>query len=176
MGMEPKRPMTLYVSYSQKDEALKQEFEDYLVNLQQAQLISGWIERQVQPGADWSQVIDPQLEMAQIFLLLLSPSLLASGYCSGAEFQEAFEQRRRRGEMRVIPIFLHHVDVTWHPLGSIVSLPIFVMERSKGMKPVSSWPERHEAWWSVYQDLRQLIRSHPSGSLWSTPIEGYRGR
>jgi hypothetical protein len=71
MGMEPERPMTLYVSYSQKDEALKQEFEDYLVNLQQAQLISGWIERQIQPGTDWSQVIDPRLATAQLFLLLI---------------------------------------------------------------------------------------------------------
>jgi hypothetical protein len=165
MGMEPERPMTLYVSYSQKDEALKQEFEDYLVNLQQAQLISGWIERQIQPGTDWSQVIDPRLATAQLFLLLLSPSLLASGYCSGAEFQEAFEQRRKRGEIRVIPIFLHHVDVTWHPLGSIQALPIFAIERSKGMKRVSSWSKRHEAWWNVYQHLHQLIRFHPSRSL-----------
>ena len=167
MGMEPEQPMTLYVSYSQKDEALKQEFEDYLVNLQQAQLISGWIERLVQPGADWSQMIDPRLEMAQILLLLLSPSLLASGYCSGAEFQEAFEQRRGRGEIRVVPIFLYHVDVTWHPLVSIQGVPMFHTKGGSVMKPVSSWQERHEAWWNVYQELHQLIRSHPSGSLWS---------
>lgn len=159
--MGPNRPTTLYVSYSQKDEALKQEFEDYLMNLQQAQLISGWIERQVQPGADWSQVIDSRLETAQIFLLLLSPSLLASGYCSGAEFQEAFEQRRKRGEMRVIPIFLRHVDVTWHPLGSLGGLPLFATEEGPVMKPVSSWRKPHEAWWNVYQHLCQLIRLNP---------------
>ena len=163
MAMGPEQLTTLFMSYSQKDEALKQEFEDYLVNLQQAQLISGWVERQVRPGADWSQVIDPRLETAQIFLLLLSPSPLASGYCSGAEFREAFDERRERGEMRVIPIFLHHVDVTWHPLSSIQCLPLFATEKGGQMRSVSSWPERSEAWWNVYQSIRQVILSNQSG-------------
>jgi hypothetical protein len=76
MTERSKQPVMLYLSYSQKDEALKQEFEDYLVNSQQARIISGWTERQVQPGADWSEVIDPRLAEARIFLVLLSPSTL----------------------------------------------------------------------------------------------------
>ncbi|GCE21326.1 hypothetical protein [Dictyobacter kobayashii] len=48
--MEPgsKPPVTVYLVYAQKDEALKQEFEDYLAIMQQNQLIVGWIERQIQ--------------------------------------------------------------------------------------------------------------------------------
>jgi hypothetical protein len=157
MAMGPKRPMTLSVSYAQKDEALKQEFEDYLVNLQQAQLIAGWVERQVQPGTDWSQVIDPRLQAAQMFLLLLSPSLLASGYCSGAEFREAFERFRARKAL-VIPILLHRVDLTGHLLGSLQCLP-------RMAKPVSSWSEQNEAWWDVYQAIRRVILSDPLSRL-----------
>src|ERR1019366_9867640 len=90
----PKQPVSIYLSYAQKDEALKLEFEDYLAIMQQTGLISGWVERQVQSGIDWSQIIDPRLLTADLVLLLVSPALLASGYCSGAEVREAFERSK----------------------------------------------------------------------------------
>ncbi len=148
MAMGSKEPITLFLSYSQKDEALKQEFEDYLVNLRQARLISGWIEREVQPGGDWSEMIDPRLEETQLFVLLLSPSLLASGYCSGAEFREIW-QRRERGDGLVCPIMLHRVDLTGYPLQSFMWIP-------RGGRPVASWRVRSEAWASIYEDIRWL--------------------
>ncbi len=99
MVTEPKQSISIYLSYSQKDEELKNEFEDYLIILQQAGLISGWVERQVQRGQDWSQIIDPRILVADIVLLFMSPSLLASGYCSGAEVSEAWA-RSQKGEAR----------------------------------------------------------------------------
>src|SRR5438552_12746561 len=89
MEKKPKQPISVYLSYAEKDEALKQEFEDYLAIMQQNGLISGWVERQVQSGKDWSQIIDPRLLAADLVLLLVSPALLATGYCSGAEAREA---------------------------------------------------------------------------------------
>lgn len=59
MTLQPTHPLSVYLCYAQSDEILKQEFEDYLVILQQGELISGWTERQVQRGADWSRIIDP---------------------------------------------------------------------------------------------------------------------
>ncbi|HLG76749.1 MAG TPA: phosphotransferase [Ktedonobacteraceae bacterium] len=161
MGEESKPPVTIYVSYAQHDEALKQEFEDYLAMLQQTHLIAGWVERQVQPGTDWSQVIDPRLEAAQIFLLLVSPSLLASGYLFGAEFRRAFEERRQKGEMVVVPILLHRVDLTGYPLALISALP-------RMLGPVSSWPKRNDAWVSVYQEIRWMIERRFRGSFVTT--------
>ena len=154
MATAAKPPMTLYITYSQRDEALKQEFEDYLVNLQQAQYIAGWIERQVQPGADWSQEIDPRLDTVQVFIVLLSPSLLASGYCSGAEFRAVFE-KHTKGEARVIPILLRSVDLTGHSLDMLQRLP------GEG-RSVVSWPERSEAWWDIYRAMRRVAREYQS--------------
>lgn len=150
MGEESNAPMTIYVSYAQQDEALKREFEDYLAMLQQTHLIAGWVERQVQPGTDWSQVIDPRLEAAQIFLILVSPSLLVSGYLFGAEFRQAFEERRQKGEMVVVSILLYRVDLTGYPLELILALPRMI-------GPVTSWPKRNDAWVSVYQEIRLMI-------------------
>ncbi len=150
MTTEPKQSITIYLSYAQKDEPLKQEFEDYLIILQDSQLISGWVERQVQRGIDWSQVIDPRISLADLFLLLISPAFLASGYCSGAEFREVFE-RHKTGKLRIIPIILHRVNLTGYPLESIQHLP-------RTGKPVSSWPERHEAWGDIDQGIRKVIQ------------------
>jgi hypothetical protein len=150
MVTRPKRPVSVYLSYAQKDEALKQEFEDYLAIMQQTGLISGWIERQVQPGADWSQVIDPRLLLADLVLVLVSPALLASGYCSGVEVREAFKGRKK-GETRVIPIILHYVNLKGYPFEAIVSIP---RER-----PVLSWVDRNKAWRNIDQEIRQVIEN-----------------
>ncbi len=151
MATKLKRPMSVYLSYAKKDEALKQEFEDYLVMLQQTQFISFWLERQVQQGIDWSQKIDSRLFSADLVLLLVSPSLFSSGYCSGAEIHEAFEQRKT-GNAIVIPIILHQVNLKGNPLSEILSLP-------RNQLPVSSWSERSQAWWSIEQEIRAVIES-----------------
>jgi hypothetical protein len=153
MTTEPKRPVSVYLAYAQKDESLKQEFEDYLVILQQARFISGWVERQVQQGIDWSQDIDPRFFAANLVLLLVSPSLLASSYCSGAEFREAFERNKPPRKTALVPILLHAVNLTGHPLDSILCLP-------QNQIPVSSWAARHEAWRSIDQDIRAVIEAH----------------
>ncbi len=150
MVTEPKRPTSIYLSYAQKDEVLKREFEDYLVILQQNGLISGWVERQVQQGTNWSQVIDPRLLTTDFVLVLVSPSLLASGYCSGAELSEAFK-RSAAGETRVIPIILHYANLMGNPLRRVQSLP-------KNGIPVSSWPDRSEVWENIDQGIRASIK------------------
>jgi TIR domain len=148
MATKPKRPLNVYLSYTQKDEAFKQEFEDYLTILQQNGLISGWVERQVQPGIDWSQVIDSHLLTADLVLLLVSPGFLASGYCSGAEVREAFK-RSKKGEACVIPIILHYADLKGYLLETV---------QSTNAIPISSWPDRNEAWRNIDQELRDVIK------------------
>ena len=148
--IEPKPPLSVFLSYAQKDEALKQEFEDYLAAMQDAQIISGWVERQVQRGTDWSQTIDPRLLAADLFLLLVSPALLASGYCSGAELHAAFEKSNKSPrEAVLIPILLHPVSLAGSPFQYLQPLPM--------RRPVSSWRVRREAWADVDHGIRVVI-------------------
>ncbi len=149
MTIGPKRSVSIYLIYAQKDEALKQEFDDYLVMLQQTRLISGWVERQIRPGTDWSQAIDSRLLAANLVVLFVSPGLLASGYCAGVELSKAFEMRKA-GKALIIPVLLHYVDLRGNLLESLQCLPAKAL-------PVSSWAERKEAWWSVYQGIRQVV-------------------
>ncbi|MBA2394441.1 MAG: toll/interleukin-1 receptor domain-containing protein [Ktedonobacteraceae bacterium] len=149
MTTKSKRPVSVYLSYAQKDKDLKEEFEDYLAIMQQNGLISGWVERQVQRGTDWSQVIDPRILTTDLVLVLVSPALLASGYSSGAELQKAFE-RSETGETRVIPIILHYVNLIGYVLGRVQLLP-------RDAQPVSSWSNRSEAWENIDRGIRRAI-------------------
>ena len=158
MVTESKHPISIYLSYAQKDEALKLDFEDYLVIMQQTGLISSRVERQVQSGTDWSQIIDPRLLTADLVLILMSPSLLASGYCSGAEVRKAFESNKT-GETRIIPIILHYVNLAGNPLERIQSLP-------RDRIPVSSWPNRNEAWENIDMAIREVIKDMTNGTKW----------
>ena len=112
--------------------------------MQQTGLISGWVEHQVQRGTDWSQITDPRLLTADLVLMLVSPAFLASGYCSGAEVRELFKRSTTR-EARIIPIILHSVNLTGSPFEAIVSIP-------RKLGPVSSWPNRNEAWREIDQE------------------------
>ncbi|QBD78979.1 TIR domain-containing protein [Ktedonosporobacter rubrisoli] len=157
MSMEIKKPVTLYLSYAQQDKVLKQEFEPHLASLQQVGLISQWIERQVQPGNDWSQVVDPRLLESQLYLVLLSPSLIASGYCSGAEMQAAIERSVKRvvREMLICPIILRHCGWADLPIERFQPMP------TNG-RPIAFRPEheREDIWWGIYRELRGLIKNH----------------
>lgn len=156
VNAEPKRsPITLYLSYAQQDGAFKQEFEKYLAIWQQIGYISGWAERLVEPSSDWSQVIDPRLQTADLVVLLVSPNLLGSGYCSGAEMREALS-RHKAGNVILIPILLCPVDLTGFSIWTFQTLP--------ARKPVTAWPDRDQAWGNVDQNIREVIefiRSRP---------------
>jgi hypothetical protein len=149
MTIKSKQPRAIYLSYAQEDEVLKQDFENnVLIMLQQTQLIS-WIERQVHRGTDWSQVIDSRLFVTDLAILLVSPNLLSSSYCSGAEFHKMFEQFKE-GKMRIIPILLHPVNLLGSPLSSIMPLPM-------NRVPISSWKNQREAWENVDQWIRAVL-------------------
>jgi len=145
---EPNQTVQTFLRYAQEDEALKQEFENYLILLQQAHYISGWIERQARRGMDWSQSVDPDLLVADLILLMVSPGLLATGYCSGAEFLEAFERNKTGEKAVLIPISLRPTNLRGHVLESIALTPY---------KPVSSWSDRHDAWQIVDRDIRIVL-------------------
>ncbi|GHO55604.1 toll/interleukin-1 receptor domain-containing protein [Ktedonobacter robiniae] len=50
-------------------------------------------DRKIEPGTDWTQVIDQELNKASIILLLVSADFLASNYRYNVEMQQAMEVR-----------------------------------------------------------------------------------
>ncbi len=57
--------------------------------------IDVWQDRKIVGGQNWASEIDAQLEAADLVLLLVSPSFLASDYCYAIEMTRALERHAR---------------------------------------------------------------------------------
>jgi hypothetical protein len=152
----PVRPARIFYSYAHKDEKLKDKLIEQLEALRRAGLIEGWQDRQIIPGKEWTKEIDANLEAADIILLLVSPSFVASDYCWGKEMKRAME-RHQAGTAAVVPVILRPAD--WHelPFGKLQALP-------KDGKPVTRWPDRDEAFLDVARGLRRTLAELGTGS------------
>jgi hypothetical protein len=138
-----------FVSYAHRDERYRRQMDIALAQLSRNMLISVWHDKMILPGQEWEQEIDENLERADIVLLLVSPDFLASDYAYGSEMLRALK-RQRAGEAIVVPIIVRPSEWQYSPLGSLQALP------SQG-RPVSTWPNRDQAWLNIAQGLRRLI-------------------
>ncbi len=98
--------LDVFISYSRRDEGLKDELVNYHFKLLQREgKINTWQDRDIEAGAEWAAEIKTNLEKADIVLLLITRHFLASDYCYETEMQRAV-QRHHDGTARVIPIIL----------------------------------------------------------------------
>jgi len=146
----PQPPIRIFYSYSHKDEILRDELEEALTLMKRQGHLSGWHDRLIGAGVEWKGKVDQNLEEAQVILLLVSSSFLASDYCWDVETRRAME-RHDQGEARVIPVILRSCD--WHeaPFGKLMALP-------KDGKAVTSWRNRDEAWTDVSKGIRLAVK------------------
>ncbi len=149
-------PIRLFYSYSHKDEELRKELEDHLSLLRRQGVISGWHDRMIGAGEEWKGQLDKNLEEAQIILLLISPSFLASDYCYDIETKRALD-RHDKGEATVIPILLRPVDWEGAPFARLQGLPI-------DLRPVTTWTNKDEAFKNIAQGIRRAIEGMRNGT------------
>jgi Effector-associated domain 1/TIR domain/CHAT domain len=141
----------IFISYSHKDDDLRDELVTHLSNLRRQGKISAWHDRAIEAGTEWETQIKARLESAQIILLLISPPFMASDYCYDLEMERAI-QRHNEGTARVIPIILRPVDWKDTPFSKLQVLP-------KDAKPVTKWSDRDTAFVDVVQGIRRAVDS-----------------
>ena len=160
----------VFISYSHRDEPLRDELEKHLSILKRQKLISTWFDRKIGAGEEWKGQIDEHLDSAKIILLLISADFLASDYCYDIEMMHAME-RHESGEARVIPIILRPVDWAGAPFGKLQARPT-------DAEPVISkkWGSTDEAFVDVARGLRDAIVSlkpkDPAGANSKTAPNG----
>jgi TIR domain len=143
-------PVSLFYSYSHKDERWKDRLETSLTWLRTQGVILDWHDGRIEPGTEWDKAIDEKLKAAKIILLLVSPDFLASAYCRDVEIAHAIE-RHKAGTARVIPVILRPVDA-WEltEFGKLQALP-------RNGKPVSTWSNKDDAFRNISKDIRTVI-------------------
>mgnify|MGYP003336486857 FL=1 len=118
--------------------------------MQREGLIDAWHDRKIAAGQEWAGAIDANLEQADIILLLVSASFLASAYCNDIELERALE-RHERGEARVIPVILKPADWTAAPFAKLQALP-------GNAKPITTFSNRDAAFLEVAKGIRQVAQ------------------
>ena len=146
--------LEIFYSYSHADEDLRSELERHLSVLQRNGLIRQWHDRKIDAGSEWAGRISEHLEKADVILLLVSSNFLASDYCWDKELKRALE-RHAAGSATVIPVILRPVD--WHeaPFAHLQCLPA-------DAKPITSWPNRDEAFRNVAEGIRGVVEGRAS--------------
>jgi len=146
---KPDKPVEVFFSYSHKDEELRNELEKHLAILKRQGVIASWHDRKIGAGDEWRGEIDERLNTAHIILLLISADFCNSDYCWDVEMNRAMERHKVR-EARVIPVILRACDWKNAPFGILQARPI-------DGKPVTSWPNRDEAFTNVAQGIREAV-------------------
>jgi hypothetical protein len=112
----------VFISYSHKDQALREELEIHLSNLKRQDIISSWYDGDITPGAEWEPQIIERLTSAQLILILISADFIHSDFCYSIEMKRAID-RHNVGEARVIPILLRPTDWQGAPFDKLKMLP-----------------------------------------------------
>jgi hypothetical protein len=165
------QPVEVFISYSHKDDRMREELETHLSLLQRQGVIAAWHDRRITAGREWAGAINEQLNRAAVILLLISARFLASNYCYDREMTRALE-RHKAGEARVIPVILRPVD--WHgaPFGHLQALP-------KDGKPIIKWSLPDEGYQSVAEGIRKAVEEirakHLAGPLPAGAATGETG-
>lgn len=141
--------LRVFISYSHKDEEFKDELVKALASLRREGAIETWHDRQIQPGANWEQTLDANLDRAELVVLLVSSDFIHSDDCDGTEMTRALE-RHERGEARVIPIIVRPCDWTRAPFSKLQGLP-------RDGKAITRWGNRDEAWLDVARGIRGVV-------------------
>jgi hypothetical protein len=149
-------PISLFYSYSHKDEALRKKLETHLSLLRDQGVIRDWHDRRIEAGTEWDGVINENLDIADMILLLVSADFLASRYCCDVEVTRAME-RHEAGTARVIPVILRPVD--WHtaPFGKLQALP-------RDGKAVTDWRNRDKAFADIARGIREAAKGPNSSA------------
>ena len=141
--------VTVFFSYSHKDEALRDQLAKHLTLLERQGIIESWHDRRLLAGDAWDGEISEKLNTAQVILLLISADFLASKYIWEKEVKRAME-RHDAEDAYVIPIVLRPVDWKGAPFSKLQALPT-------NAQAITSFSNPDEAFKEVTQGIRAKV-------------------
>lgn len=148
-AIEPEISIKVFISYAHADQELRKKLEDHLSWLKHSEQIVIWQDEEIPAGANREDQINTHLNGADLILLLISPSFMASKDAWNKEAQTALE-RYKAGKVWVIPIILKPVIWKNTSLGELQPLPTEA-------KPVTRWNNPDAALEDVAQGIQKVV-------------------
>ena len=141
--------VTLFISYSHKDERYRDELRGALTAYERRGDVTTWDDTCIMPGQKWEQQLLDKLERADIIVLLLSNDFIRSEYCYSKEMKRALK-RDAANENAVVPIVVRACAFDKLELGQIQAI------LPQG-KPIKENKDRDRAWLEVTNKLDPVI-------------------
>lgn len=151
------RPIRIFVSSADDDWSLARSGLGVHLKLAERNgqiAVSG--SHKVPAGTEHRVWVVAEIERADIVLLLVSPSFLASDDVFDIELAKAM-QRHEEGAARVIPVLARPVELSRAPFSDLMSLP-------RNQTPVALWKSADEAWTEITREIlgvAEYIRRSP---------------
>jgi hypothetical protein len=136
----------VFVSYSHKDEAEKEQLVSQLRVLEKAKLIDLWVDDRIGGGTDWEPAIQQAINQASVAILLISANFLTSDFILGEEVPALLERRQSEG-LTVFPVIAK--PCTWNVFDWLARMNV----RPKNARPIWSGPPHQ-----VDQDLAAIVK------------------
>lgn len=143
--------VTLFFSYSHKDEDLRNELDKHLSILKRQGILGTWHDRRIEAGSEVHKEISHYISEADIILLLISSDFLASDYCYDKEMAVAMERHNKK-EATVIPVILRPCDWMDAPFGKLLAVP-------KDGKPVNKYPTLDDGFLEVTTEIKRVAKT-----------------
>ncbi len=140
--------MKAFISYSHKDEQYLDRLKVHLVQIRREEKLIDWTDKDIYAGAHLDSSISKGLDSSQLFIALLSPDYIASGYCYQKEFTRALELAESES-LIIIPVIVEPCDWLSTPFSTFKALP-------KDVKPVSDCANRNTSFLDITQALGKL--------------------
>ena len=170
--------LKVFVSYSHDDIAARRDLQQYLINLERDGIIEIWQDGMINTGDNWHQSINTALDQADIIIMLVSQSFIASSYVHTVEMPKAMALKEG-GKAKIFPILLSNCDYQhWHIIPEPVreQLPetntetehkvaigqyqFFPMNKEQHLEPINRWQYPEDAWSQVAKRLRELSQAN----------------
>ncbi|MGE0225284.1 MAG: toll/interleukin-1 receptor domain-containing protein [Acetobacteraceae bacterium] len=123
-----------FISYAHHDHRLFGEFRTHLRSVERAFGIDFWADTSIHAGSRWDAEIQRRLGVAEVFLLLLSPTFLASDYIWNTELPAIQAREAATPTVLILPVVLE--PCYWQLVASkIQAVPL----GEDGPKPIIDW-------------------------------------
>lgn len=147
----------VFVSYSHKDEWLKNELIEHLSSLERSGKVTAWHDRKIVAGSKLDPSIQAKIDSSKIFLFLISPSFLNSNYCVEQEYLRA-KLKAESGEAQIVPVIVRECDWDLHGLRDFAALPIDAQAVTKDAFSKDDSSQRDGKWLEVVDGLKTVIQ------------------
>lgn len=149
-------PFNAFISYSHKDEWLKDEFIEAMSALSRSGKTVLWDDRRILAGKYLETEISKAIHSADVMFLLVSSSFIASDYCMEIEFKKALELNSK-GQLYIVPIIVRECDYNITPLEKLNIIPADATPVNPDGAIQTEHTKRDSGWAKVISEIKRVF-------------------